>query len=148
MMSGHVEDVLNRFEEAMGKIDGIEKAFETKLDSKFNELLARLPQPPPATPVAPLQQQQQRHLPNQVGRAQRVPLEPGQNSGAAVPTIDASVAPAATVEVEDHYKDEVDQNQNYVQPPAPPPPGRPHAYHRKVGLHHQLRYEIMTIFLN
>ena len=32
--------------------------------------------------------------------------------------------------MEDHYEDEVDQNQNYVQPPAPPPPGRPHAYHR------------------
>ena len=31
MMSGQVEDVLNRFEEAMEKIDGIEKAFETKL---------------------------------------------------------------------------------------------------------------------
>ena len=78
MMSGQVEDVLNRFEEAMEKIDGIEKVFETKLDNKFNELLARLPQPPPAAPVAPLQQQHQhqlqRRLPNQVGRAQCVPL--------------------------------------------------------------------------
>ena len=27
MMSGQVQDVLNRFEEAMEKIDGIEKAF-------------------------------------------------------------------------------------------------------------------------
>ena len=52
MMSGQVEDVLNRFEEAMEKIDGMEKSFETKLDNKFNELLTRLPQPPPATPVA------------------------------------------------------------------------------------------------
>ena len=111
----------------MEKIDGIEKAFETKLDNKFNELLARLPQPPPAAPVAHLQQQHR--LPNQVGRALRVPLEPGQNSGAAVPTVDASVAPAATAEVEDHSEDEVDQNQNYVQPPAPPPPGHPHAHH-------------------
>ena len=125
MMSGQVEDVLNRFEEAMEKIDGIEKAFKTKLDNKFSELVARLP--PPAAPVAPLQQQLHR-LPNQVGRALRVPLELGQTSGAAVPTVDASVTPAATVEVEDHYEDEVDQNQNYVQPP--PPPGRPHAYNR------------------
>ena len=62
-----------------------------------------------------------------MGRALRVPLEPGQNSGAVVPTIDATVAPAATAEVEDHYEDEVDQNQNYVQPPAP---GRPHANNR------------------
>ena len=89
-------------------------------------MLASLPQPPPAAPVAPLQQQQQHRLPNQVGRAQRIPIDPGQNFGSA---IDASVAPAATAEVEDHYEDEVDQNQNYVQPP-PPPPGRPHAYHR------------------
>ena len=35
MMSGQVEDVLNRFEEAMEKIDGIQKAFETKLDNKL-----------------------------------------------------------------------------------------------------------------
>ena len=37
MMSGQVQDVLNRFDEAMEKIDGMEKTFETKLDSKFNE---------------------------------------------------------------------------------------------------------------
>ena len=117
MMTKQVQDVLNRFEDAMEKIDGMEKTFETKLDNRFNELLARLPPPPPAAPNAPLQQQQQRRLPNQVGQAQRVPIDPGQNSGAA---IDASVAPAATVEVEDHYEDEVDQNQNYVRPPAPP----------------------------
>ena len=81
MMSGQVGDVLNRFEEAMEKIDAVEKSFETKLDNKFTELLKRLPQPPPAAHVAPLQQQQphlQRRLPNQVGRAQRVPLETGQ----------------------------------------------------------------------
>ena len=95
----------------MEKIDGIEKAFETKLDNRFNELLARLPQPPAAAAVAPLQQQQQKHrLPNQVWRAQRVPIEPGQTFGAAVPTVGASVAPPATVGVEDHYEDEVDQN--------------------------------------
>ena len=131
MMSVQVQDVLNTLDEAMEKIDGMEKTFETKLDNKFAELLARLPPPPAAAAVPPLQQQQQqqqRRLPNQVGRAQRVPLETGQASVAAV---DVSVAPAATAEVEDHYEDEVDQNQNYVQQPAPPPPpGRPHAYHR------------------
>ena len=42
--------MLNRFEEAMEKIDGMEKKFETKLDNRFNELLARLPPPPPAAP--------------------------------------------------------------------------------------------------
>ena len=140
MMSGQVKDVLNRFDEAIEKIDGIEKTFETKLDSKFNELLARFPQPPPAAPIAPLQQQQQqqqqqqRILSNQYGRAKRVPIEDGQTSGAAVPVIDASLAPATAAagtqeddEYAGDYEDEVDQNQNYVQPPAPQPPGRPHA---------------------
>ena len=54
-------------------------------------------------------------------RASRVILQPGQTFGAAV---DTSVAPAADAE-DDYagdYEDEVDQNQNYVQPP-----GRPHA---------------------
>ena len=45
MMSEQVQDVLNRFEEAMEKINGMEKTFETKLDNKFNELLAHLPPP-------------------------------------------------------------------------------------------------------
>ena len=139
MMSGHVGDVLNRFEEAMEKIDAMEKSFETKLDNKFNELLKRLPQPPPVAPVAPLQQQQphlQRRLPNQVGRAQRIPIELGQNSGAPVPIVDASLAPATAVDgtqedddYEGNYEDEVVQNQNYGEPPTPPP-GRPHAYNR------------------
>ena len=57
----------------------------------------------------PLQrQQQQRPLPNQFRRAKRVPLEDGQTSGATVPNVDASVAHAATAEVEDHYEDDVD----------------------------------------
>ena len=96
MMSGQVGDVLNRFEEAMQKIDAVEKSFETKLDSKFNELLARFPQPPLPAPIAPLQQQQQQQRPllNQYGRAKRVPLEDGQTSGADVPVVDASLAPA------------------------------------------------------
>ena len=48
-----MQDVLNRFEEAMEKIDGMEKTFETKLNNRFNELLACLPPPPPAAPNAP-----------------------------------------------------------------------------------------------
>ena len=128
MMTEQVQDVLNNFEEAMEKITGLEKTFETKLDNRFNELLARLP--PPAAPVAPLQQQQLRPLPNQYGRAQRVPIEPGQNSGAAATAVGASLAPATaaagTQEDDDYvgdYEDEVDQNPNYMQPPAQPPPG-------------------------
>ena len=135
MMTEQVQDVLNNFEEAMEKITGLEKTFETKLDNRFNELLARLP--PPAAPVAPLQQQQLRPLPNQYGRAQRVPIVPGQNSGAAVTAVGASLAPATapagTQEDDEYagdYEDEVDQNQHYMQPPVPPPAGRPQVYIR------------------
>ena len=108
-------------------MDDIEKTIDTKLDAKFDEVLARLPQPPPAS-ATPLQQQ--RPPPcreTALRRAQCVPLEPGQTSRAATTAIHASVAHAATAEVEDYYEDEVDQNQNYMQPPAPQPPGHPHA---------------------
>ena len=115
------------FGKALERTDNIEKTIDTKLDAMFDEVLARLPEPPPSS-AAPLQQHQQppprRDLP---GRAQHIPLEPGQTYGAAATAIDASIAHAATAEVEDYYEDEVDQNQNYVQPPAP---GRPHAYNR------------------
>ena len=142
MMTEQVQDVLNNFEEAMEKITGLEKTFETKLDNKFNELLARLPPPPPAAPNAPLQQQQQRLPPCReadLRRASRVPLAFGQTVGADV---DTSVAPAADAEEDDFagdYKDEVDQNQNYVQPPAPQPPGRPHANNGNVRAPPQVR---------
>ena len=116
MMSGQVGDVLNRFEEAMEKIDAVEKSFETKLDNRFNEVLARLPPPPPAAPNAPLQQQQRLppHRETALRRASRVPLAFGQTIGAAV---DTSVAPAADAEEDDYvgdYEDEVDQNQHYM----------------------------------
>ena len=142
MMTEQVQDVLNNFEEAMEKITGLEKTFETKLDNKFNELLARLPPPPPAAPNAPLQQQQQRLPPRReadLRRASRVPLAFGQTVGAAV---DTSVAPAADVEEDDYvgdYEDEVDQNQNYVPPPAQQPPGRPHANNGNGRAHPQVR---------
>ena len=43
------------------------------------------------------------------------------------------MAPAADAEEDDYvgdYEDEVDQNQIYEQPPAPPPAGRPQVYIR------------------
>ena len=65
-----------------------------------------------------------------MGRTLRLPLEPEQSSSAATTVVDASVAPASTAKVVDYYEDGVDQNQNYVQTPAPPPAGRPQAYNR------------------
>ena len=77
MMADQVQDFVTSLGEAMEKLDGLEKTFETKLDAKFNEVLARLP---PAAPV--ITQQQQQRWPNFAGRTQRVPLEEGQQSGA------------------------------------------------------------------
>ena len=98
MLGQQVEDVMVSFGKAMEKMDDIEKSIDTKLDAKFDELLKHLPQPA--------------LRPDTVGRAQRVPIEPGQNSTAAATAVGASVAPAATAvaEVEDYYEDEVDQN--------------------------------------
>ena len=115
-MGQQVEDVMASFGKAMEKMDDIEKSIDTKLDAKFDELLKHLPQPALRCDI--------------VGRAKGVPIEDGQTSGAAVPVIDASLAPATAAagtqeddEYAGDYEDEVDQNQNYVQPPAPPPAG-------------------------
>ena len=42
-----VEDVMASFGKALERMDDIEKTMDTKLDAKFDELLKRLPQPPP-----------------------------------------------------------------------------------------------------
>ena len=150
MMTEQVQDVLNNFEEAMEKITGLEKTFETKLDNKFNELLARLPPPPPAAPNAPLQQQQQRLPPRReadLRRASRVPLAFGQTVGAAVDTsvflqlmrrmIMREITRMRLIKIRttcshQHHHHQVDLRYIFVM----------------VGLHHHLRYAMMSIFLN
>ena len=74
----NTEDVDKQLGEALDKLAGFEKSFDTKLDTKFNELLARLPPPPPIPPPRP----------GYVGRAQRVPLEAGQISGVVADAAD------------------------------------------------------------
>ena len=64
MLGQQVEDVMASFGKAMEKMDDIEKSIDTKLDAKFDELLKRLPQPVLRRDT--------------VGRAQHVPIEPGQ----------------------------------------------------------------------
>ena len=83
---------MTSFDNALARMDGIEKSIDTKLDAKFAEVLARLP-----PPAAPLQQQQQPPSRRETAlrKASRVPLEPAQIVGAAV---DTSVAPATAEE--------------------------------------------------
>ena len=58
MLSQQVKDVMASFGKALERTVDIEKTINTKLDAKFDEVLARLPQPPPAS-ATPLQQHQQ-----------------------------------------------------------------------------------------
>ena len=67
------QDVDNQIATAMEKIDGLEEAFNTKLDTKFQEVLNRLPAPAPQ-PAAQPAAAPRPHDPNTRGRARRVPL--------------------------------------------------------------------------
>ena len=78
LVLANTEDVDKRLGEALDKLAAFEQSFDVKLDTKFNELLARLPPPHPVPPLRP----------GYVGRAQRVPLEPDQNSRVAADAAD------------------------------------------------------------
>jgi hypothetical protein len=126
LLVGHAQDVDTRLgdvdsklSDAMDKIAGLEASFNTKLDAKFQEVLARLP--PQPQPVV------------HVSRARRVPLIP-PSAG----TVTAAVNAAATTEVatqdgyaaderENEFEDENKHEEDEVQQPAP---GRPRQYNR------------------
>ena len=74
MLGQQVEDVMASFAKALESMDDIEKTINTKLDAKFAELLKRLPPPVSRRDI--------------VGQAQRIPIEPGQNSCAAATVVD------------------------------------------------------------
>src|SRR4051812_17650703 len=75
MMSQQVQDVENKFGKAMEKFVGVEKMIDSKLDTKFNEVIARL---------------------HPLRRAQRISLDQGQHSGAAATTSEVVVVAAPT----------------------------------------------------
>jgi hypothetical protein len=54
LLSDHMQDVDKHFSDTMEQLEGLETTFTAKLDAKFQEVLARLPPPPPAH--APLPQ--------------------------------------------------------------------------------------------
>lgn len=135
----------------MEKLDGLEKTFDTKMDAKLSEVLARLP--PRAAASVPLQQQQQRHQRGLdfVGRARHVPSDQAPNSGAVAPAATTKVSVAEQNEDYDGDNDdegEVAPNQHQRQQPQPQALGRPHGYNHNGRAAPPLRYEIMTISLN
>src|SRR3954471_10007153 len=89
LLVGRAEDVDARLGEfdtkltnAMDKIDGLEKSFNDKLDTRFKEVLARLSAPAPAAaPLAP------RH------GARRIPIM-GRTAGSAAAAPQAATAAA------------------------------------------------------
>jgi hypothetical protein len=82
-------DVDSKLPDAMEKIDGLEEAFNAKLDAKFQEVLARL-SPQPGV-----------HMP----RARRVPLSPPP-TGTVTPT-----AAATEVATQDGYAADEGENE-------------------------------------
>ncbi|KAI5022054.1 hypothetical protein ZWY2020_058784 [Hordeum vulgare] len=139
MMSDQVQDFVTTFREAMDKLEGMDKKFNTKMNAKFNEVLARLPAPAAAS--VPLQPQPQRL------RARRVPVGQVQNFGVVATTAAALAAPppTATTEVsmaeknedyDDDYDGDYDDEgevapvQHQEQQPRRQAAGRPHGYNR------------------
>jgi hypothetical protein len=53
VLSDHLHDVDKRFSDTMEQLEGLETTFIAKLDAKFQEVLARLPPPPPARAPPP-----------------------------------------------------------------------------------------------
>jgi hypothetical protein len=118
-MDTRLGDFDSKLSDSMDKIAGLEASFNTKLDTKFQEVLAHLPpQPQPGV-----------HAP----RARRVPLVPpsaGTVTVAAAAAADTEVATQdgyAADEGGNEFEDENELEENEVQQPAP---GRPRQYNR------------------
>ena len=122
------QDVDTRLEEAMEKIVGIEDT----LTKQLGDILARLPAVAPASPAPPPPSAANvANAAHTVGRARRVPLQPGQHSAAAhgAPTTAANDAAAADpydYAGDGEWEEELGDNGEVVQQQ----PGRPRAYHR------------------
>jgi hypothetical protein len=112
-------DIDSKLSDAMDKIAGLEASFNTKLDAKFQEVLARLPpQPQPGV-----------HAP----RARRVPLIPPSASIVTAATAATATTEAATQdgyavnEEENKFEDKNGLEKDEVQQPTP---GCPRQYNR------------------
>jgi hypothetical protein len=53
LLSDHMQNVDKRFSDTIEQLEGLETTFTTKLDTKFQEVLACLPPPPPARTPPP-----------------------------------------------------------------------------------------------
>jgi hypothetical protein len=130
LLSDHMQDVDKHFSDTMEQLEGLESTFTARLDAKFQEVLARLPPPPPSR-VPPPQSTRVAPTLTFLGRAQHVLKPPAQTSTAGTAT--AGVAGATGVTQardaqldyyygEDEYKDEYVDDFIVDQPPGRPMP--------------------------
>jgi hypothetical protein len=54
LVGNHVQDVEKRHTDTMERIDGLETSFTQQLDTRFQEMMARLPAPNQLLPSRPL----------------------------------------------------------------------------------------------
>ena len=121
MMTEQVHDIDSRFAEA---IDGVEKLIDTKLDTKFTELIARLPPQAAAVPAQPVAAAVQPPLRQ---RARRLFFADTQASGVGVTAAASDIGQYD----DDYAADSEDEVQQEARNEQPPPPGRPQAYNRQ-----------------
>jgi hypothetical protein len=50
LLGNHVQDVNTRFVDTMERIEGLDASFTQQLETKFQEMMARLPTPAAAAP--------------------------------------------------------------------------------------------------
>jgi hypothetical protein len=138
LLSDHMQDVDKHFSDTMEQLEGLETTFTAMLDAKFQEVLARLPRPPPAH--APLPQPTRVAPPPTVlGHAQRILNPPAQTSatGTAMGTAVAGVAGATGVtqahdaQLDDYYGEDEYEGEYADDFKVDQPPGRPRAYIRR-----------------
>jgi hypothetical protein len=95
LLSDHMQDVDKRFSDTMEQLEGLQATFTAKLDTKFQEVLARLPPPPPAH-APPPQPTRVAPTPTFLGHAQRVLNPPAQTSAAGAAAGTAAGVAGAT----------------------------------------------------
>jgi hypothetical protein len=146
ILSDHMQDVDKHFSDTMEQLEGLETTFTAKLNAKFQEVLARLPPPPPAR-APPPQPTRVAPTPTFVGHAQRVLHQPTQTSAACATagTAAAGVAGAKGVtqardaRLDDYYGEDEYEGEYADDFTIDQPPGRPQPYIRRPPPHPLVR---------
>jgi hypothetical protein len=137
LLYDHMQDVDKRFSDMMEQLEGLETTFTAKLDTKFQEVLARLP-PPLSARAPPPQPTRVAPTPTFLGRAQRVlnPLAQTSAVGTVAGTAATGIAGATGVtqardaQLDDYYGEDEYEGEYVDDFTVDQPPGRPRPYIR------------------